>query len=92
MGSSTPQPQGRRAAPRTARPEGTRRTSIDGSYAIWIEGLHVFFFKPTADHTFHIGRSRLAANALLGQRGNVMIRLEAEFDKLTAIEIARSLR
>jgi hypothetical protein len=68
------------------------RFGIDGNYAIWIEGLHVFFFKPVADHTFHIGRSRLAANALLVQRGEVMVRLEAEFDKSTAVEIARSLR
>jgi hypothetical protein len=68
------------------------RFGIDGNYAIWIEGLHVFFFKPVADHTFHIGRSRLAANALLVQRGEVMIRLEAKFDKSTAVEIARSLR
>jgi hypothetical protein len=68
------------------------RFGIDGDYAIWIEGLHVFFFKPTADHTFHTGRSRLAANALLVQRGEVMVRLEAEFDKSTAVEIARSLR
>jgi hypothetical protein len=67
------------------------RLGIDGNYAIWIEGLHVFFFKPT-DHIFHIGRSRLAANALLVQRGEVMVRLEAEFDKATAVEIARSLR
>lgn len=67
------------------------RLGINGSYAIWIEGLHVFFFKPS-DHIFHLGRARLAANALLIQRGEVMVRLEAEFDKPTAIEIARSLR
>lgn len=68
------------------------RFGIDGDYAIWIEGLHVFFYKPAADHTFHIGRSRLATNALLVQRGEVMVRLEADFDKAAAVEIARSLR
>ena len=68
------------------------RFGIDGNYAIWIEGLHVFFFKPAADHTFHIGRARLAANALLVQRGEVMVRLEGEFDRSTAIEMARSLQ
>jgi hypothetical protein len=74
-------------------PPGARiqRFGIDGNYAIWIEGLHVFFFKP-ADHIFHIGRSRLAANALLVQRGEVIVRLEGEFDKPTAVGIARSLR
>jgi hypothetical protein len=68
------------------------RFGIDGHFAVWIEGLHVLFFKPTADHTFHIGRSRLAANALLVQRGDVMVRLEGKFEKATAVEIARSLR
>jgi len=75
-------------------PPGARieRFGIDGDYAIWIEGLHVFFYKPAADHTFHLGRSRLATNALLVQRGEVMVRLEADFDKATAVEIARSLQ
>ncbi|MBS1677869.1 MAG: hypothetical protein JST08_10835 [Actinobacteria bacterium] len=68
-----------------------QRFGVDGHFALWIEGLHVFYFKP-ADHTFHIDRSRLAANALLVQRGDVMVRLEAEFDKPTAVAIARSLR
>ena len=74
-------------------PPGARieRFGIDGNYAIWIEGLHVFFFK-AADHIFHLGRSRLAANALLVQRGEVIVRLEGKFDKTTAIGIARSLR
>lgn len=68
------------------------RFRIDGQFAVWIEGLHAFFYKPAADHTFHIGHSRLAANALLVQRGDVMVRLEGEFDKARAVEIARSLR
>jgi hypothetical protein len=66
------------------------RFRIDGQFAVWIEGLHAFFYKPAADHTFHIGHSRLAANALLVQRGHVMVRLEGEFDKARAVEIARS--
>jgi hypothetical protein len=61
-------------------------------FAAWVEGLHVFFYKPSADYTFHIGHSRLAANALVVQRGAVMVRLEGEFDKATALAIARSLR
>jgi|GEM_PF-5567244 len=73
-------------------PQGVKveRFGIDGHFALWVEGLHVFFFKP-ADHIFHIDRSRLAANALLVQRGDVMVRLEGEFDKATAVAIARSL-
>lgn len=75
--------------PRDAR---IARFTIDGNFAVWVEGLHLFFYKPTADHTFHYDRSRLAANALLVQRGDVMVRLEGRFDKATAVSIARSLR
>jgi hypothetical protein len=75
--------------PRDARVE---RFGIDGNFAVWIEGLHLFFYKPATDNTFHIGHSRLAANALLVQRGDLMVRLEGQFDKATAITIARSLR
>ena len=61
---------------------------IDGDYAIWVEGLHDFFFHAGS---YRMARSRLAANTLLVQRGETMIRLEAEFEKARAIEIARSL-
>jgi hypothetical protein len=74
--------------PRDARVE---RFAIDGRFAVWIEGLHAFFYKPATDHTFHIGHSRLAANALLVQRGAVMVRLEGRFGKARAVAIARSL-
>ena len=75
-------------------PPGARieRFRLHGQFAAWVEGLHVFFYKPSADYTFHIGRSRLAANALVLQRGDVMIRLEGKLDKATALAIARSLR
>jgi len=74
--------------PRGAKVE---RFSVDGHPALWIEGLHAFLFKP-ADHTFHVDHSRLAANALLLQRGEVLVRLEGRFDRATAVTIARSLR
>jgi hypothetical protein len=74
-------------------PPGARidRFRLDGQFAVWIEGLHAFFYKPSADYTFHIGHSRLAADALVVQRDNVMVRLEGKFGKATAIAIARSL-
>ncbi len=74
-------------------PPGARieRFRLDGQFAVWIEGLHAFVYKPHADFTFHMDRSRLAANALLVQHGDVMVRLEAKFDKATALAIARSL-
>jgi hypothetical protein len=67
------------------------RFRFEGQFAVWVEGLHAFFYKPSADYTFHIGRSRLAANALLVQRGDILVRLEANFDKPTAIRIARTI-
>jgi hypothetical protein len=75
-------------------PRGVRieRLRVDGHYAIWIEGLHKFFFKDATTHTYRIGRTRLAGNTLLIQRGPVMIRLEGEFGLNGAIAIARSLR
>jgi hypothetical protein len=74
--------------PRDARIE---RFRLGGQFAVWVEGLHAFLYKPSADYTFHFGRSRLAANALIVQHGDVMVRLEGEFDKSTAVAIARSL-
>jgi hypothetical protein len=75
-------------------PRGVRieRLRVDGHYAIWIEGLHKFFFKDATTHTYRIGYTRLAGNTLLVQRGPVMVRLEGEFDLDGAIAIAQSLR
>ncbi|HXF30429.1 MAG TPA: hypothetical protein VN522_02825 [Solirubrobacterales bacterium] len=74
-------------------PPGARieRFRLGGQFAVWIEGLHAFFYKPHADFTFHSDHSRLAANALVVQHGDVMVRLEGKFDKATALAIARSL-
>ncbi len=76
-------------APRDAR---FQRFRFRGQFAVWVEGLHAFFYKPYVNYTFTAARSRLAANALLVQRGDVLVRLEGEFDKSTALAIARSLR
>ncbi len=75
-------------------PRGVRieRLRIDGHYAIWIEGLHEFHYKDATTHTFRIGRTRLAGNTLLIQRGPVMIRIEGKFGLARATAIARSLR
>jgi hypothetical protein len=71
--------------PRDARIE---KFSIDGDYAIWVEGLHDFFFH---SGSYRQARARLAANTLLVQRGETMVRLEGKFEKAKAIAIARSL-
>jgi hypothetical protein len=68
------------------------RVTLDGSRAIWIEGApHLFFYRDpqglARDHSL-----RLAANVLLVERGRLLVRLEAGFDREKAVELARSLR
>jgi hypothetical protein len=65
---------------------------VDGHDAIWVEGLHRFFFRDATTHTYRIGRTRLAGNTLLIQRGPVMVRIESKFGLERAIAIAGSLR
>ena len=89
LSSSSPSTCNSSADSRT-RPR-IERFRLDGQFAVWIEGLHAFVYKPHADYTFHTDRSRLAADALVVQHDNVMVRLEGRFDKATAIAIARSL-
>lgn len=68
------------------------RLRVAGEYAIWIEGLHEFFYKDAVTHTFRRGRTRLAGNTLLVQRGPVMVRIEGKFGLDKAAAISRSLR
>jgi len=75
-------------APRGVRIEWLR---IDGEPAIWVQGLHEFFYKD-ATHTYRISRTRLAGNTLLVQRGPIVVRIEGRFGLDRALAIARSLR
>jgi len=68
------------------------RLRVAGNYAIWVEGLHQFFYKDAEIHTFRIGRTRLAGNTLLVQRGAVMVRIEGKVGLERAKAIAASLR
>ena len=68
------------------------RLTIDGERAIWIEGAPHFFFYRAPDDAVVDRPLRLARNVLLLERGDVLVRLEADFDRERAIEIARSLR
>jgi hypothetical protein len=72
-------------------PRGVRiqRLRVDGHEAIWVRGLHEFFYK---DYSYRQARTRLAANTLLVQHGPVMVRIEGKFGLVTAKAIARSLR
>jgi hypothetical protein len=73
------------------------RFRIDGHLALWISGLHGIYrllhgyYYKDSRHAFRIGRLRLTGNALLVQRGPVLVRLEGEFDLIKAIAVARGL-
>jgi hypothetical protein len=75
-------------------PEATRieRLRIGGERAIWIEGTPHFFFYRRPDGQIQEHTLRLAANVLLLQQDNLLLRLEGGFGLERAEEIARSLR
>lgn len=59
---------------------------------IWIEGqAHLFFYRDGAGNTLQ-ETLRLAGNTLLWQRGDTLLRLEAQVDRQRALEIAASFR
>lgn len=59
---------------------------------IWIEGqAHLFFYRDGAGNTRQ-ETLRLAGNTLLWQRGDTLLRLEAQVDRQRALEIAASFR
>ena len=67
------------------------RLTVAGERAIWIEGApHLFFYRPP-DSDFAESELRVAANVLLLERGNLLVRLEGAFDRERAVELARSL-
>jgi hypothetical protein len=67
------------------------RISVDGQRGIWIEGApHLFFYRPP-NSDFAESQLRLAANVLLLERGNLLVRLEGAFSRQRALELARSL-
>ena len=68
------------------------RLRVDGERAIWIEGApHLFFYRPP-DSDFAESEMRLAANVLLLERGDLLVRMEGAFSRERALELARSLR
>jgi hypothetical protein len=66
-----------------------QRLHVAGHAAIWVKGLHEFFYK---SYSYRLERTRLAANTLLVQHGPVLVRIEGKFGLEKALAIARSLR
>lgn len=69
------------------------KVTIDGQPGFWIQGQPHFFFY-TAGTTGRVESEtlRLSGNTLLWQRGGLLMRLEAQVDKATALRIAASFR
>jgi hypothetical protein len=66
--------------------------TLDGERAVWIEGAEHFFFYRRPDGETSERELRLAANVLLLERGNTLVRLEGAFGFDRAKQIAESLR
>jgi hypothetical protein len=67
---------------------------IDGEPGFWIQGKPHFFFYRVAGSSGSVEQEtlRLAGNTLIWQRNGLLLRLEAQVDKATALRIAASLR
>jgi hypothetical protein len=67
---------------------------IDGEPGFWIQGKPHSFFYRGAGSTGSVDQEtlRLAGNTLIWQRKGLLVRLEAQIDKATALRIAASFR
>jgi hypothetical protein len=67
---------------------------IDGEPGFWIQGKPHFFFYRVAGSSGSVEQEtlRLAGNTLIWQREGLLMRLEAQVDKATALRIAASFR
>jgi hypothetical protein len=68
------------------------QVAIGGAPGYWLSGEpHVFFYRD-AEGEIRDDTMRLAGNTLLVERGELLIRIEAQISKEQALAIARSLR
>jgi hypothetical protein len=68
-----------------------RWESVDGQTALWVEGPHAVGYVGR-DGTFRLEEARLAANTLIWQAGGTTLRLEGDFTRAEALELAESVR
>ena len=67
--------------------------TIDGQPGFWIQGQpHFFFYNAGVSGRVEQETLRLAGNTLIWQRDGLLLRLEAQVDKATALRIAASFR
>jgi hypothetical protein len=68
------------------------KLTVNGQPAFWIQGTPHFFFYNAGGGNIQQETLRLAGNTLIWTQGNLLLRLEAQVDKATALRIAGSLR
>ncbi len=66
--------------------------TVNGSPGVWIEGAPHQFFYRQPNGNFVPDTLRLAGNVLVWNRGDVLIRIEADVSKDDALRIASSMR
>ena len=68
------------------------QVALGGAPGLWISGEpHVVFYRDP-QHEVREDTARLAGNVLLVERGDLLVRIEAEISKEEALEIAASLK
>ena len=65
--------------------------SVNGGRAVWLEGAHLLYL-PDANGQVNQDRARLAANVLLWEQRGLLIRLEGNFSRDQALQIAASMQ
>ena len=69
------------------------KVTVDGQPGFWIQGQpHLFFYSAGVAGEVLQESLRLAGNTLIWQRGGLLLRIEAQVDKATALRIAASFR
>ena len=70
------------------------KVTVNGQPGFWIQGTPHFFFYRTGGASGAVDQEtlRLAGNTLLWTQGDLLLRLEAQVDKATALRIAASVR
>lgn len=66
--------------------------TVNGGPGAWLEGQPHQFFYLTANGTFATESLRLAGNTLLWEQNGLVLRVEAQVDRATAVRLASSVR
>ncbi len=68
------------------------KVTVNGQPGFWIEGTPHFFFYNAGGGNIQQETLRLAGNTLIWTQGTLLLRLEAQVDRATALRIAGSMR